>query len=921
MKQWLKHRHNQILLLLVVLMVTLGLRLFGLTVLENERWATAAQSISIKNLTVSAPRGEIRDRYGRLLAGNQYSFVVQFSEGNFDDEELNAQALLLLNILEQNNEKIEDNFPIVIAPDGSFYYTYQRSVEEWLASMGMPTTYTAEQAFNELRSRNGIDPNLDVYDAQAELQNTYNIYPPISVRVMKFTETLNLQSFLGRYEYYLEKRDYDYTVSAKDAFAMLREVYKIDKSLSNADARKIILVRDALSAQGYLSYVPITVAKSISQASIVTIEERNMELPAVDVITEYIRYYPNGNTASHILGYLGKISESEKEDYLAKGYSVTDLVGKDGIEKAYEEVLKGQDGTKSVEVNVYGQLVQVLDETEEKKGETVYLTIDLELQKTMEEALEQSITEIQKGGLFQSEYGNYDFGRAYPNATVGAAVAIEVETGDVLAMASYPDFDPNLFAEGINSADWNSLQAQNTRDPLSPRPLYNVAARTAVQPGSSFKLVTGLAALEAGLNPNARYQDGAYIAVGNRTYGCVLWNLYGGRHGALNLFDAIEVSCNYYFYNLISNKDWYTGRGLGLDDSMGIELVMDYAAQFGFGQATGIEIPETVQPLPSAERKMNSTISSLKSVLRSRAKTYFTERALGDDQVLAETISTIANWAKENPTRGTIIKRLQEMPVKEDQVEAVADLCKYSYFNMAAWTLGDYFNISIGQGENAYTPLQVANMIATIGNEGKRNEVSVVYAVGDEKTEKAEPVQVQVSDPDYFDELTKGMVQVAHNPGGSGYGLFWNFPVTVGAKTGTAERSGKIQPADEAEYIKENLYRINGSLTWEQVEQEMQRLLREESYTSTTSAVRQAVINLSNGRVTAETIDQYKKDYDNFAWFVAMAPAEDPKIAVAVLIFNGGTGGYAGPVAREVIGKYLELNTEYKDFTLTQLPN
>ncbi|MBQ3107802.1 MAG: penicillin-binding protein, partial [Firmicutes bacterium] len=909
--------------LLILLMVTLGLRLFDLTVLENDRWASAAQAISVKNLTVSAPRGEIRDRYGRLLAGNQFSFVVQFSEGNFDDEELNSQALLLMDILEENGEEIEDSFPIVLGEGGTFYYTYQRSVEEWLASMEMPVTYTAEQAFKELRNRYGIDPELDVYDAQLELQNTYNIYPPISVRVMKFTETLNLESFLGRYEASLERRDYDYTVSARDAFAMLRQVYEIDESLTNADARKIILVRDALSAQGYLSYVPITVAKNISEESIVTIEERSMELSAVDVVTEYVRYYPNGSTASHILGYLGKISESEKAEYLAKGYSVTDLVGKDGIEKAYEDVLKGTDGVKSVEVNVYGQLVQVLDETEEKKGETVYLTIDLELQKTMEEALDQALEEIQTGGLFESEYGNYDYGRAYPNATVGAAVAIEVETGDVLAMASAPDFDPNLFAEGINSADWNSLQAQNTRDPLSPRPLYNVAARTAVQPGSSFKLVTGLAALEAGLNPNARYQDGAYIAVGNRTYGCVLWNLYGGRHGALNLFDAIEVSCNYYFYNLISNKDWYTGAGLGLDDSMGIELVMEYAEQFGFGQPTGIEIPETVQPLPSAERKMSSTIASLKSVLKARANTYFTERALGDDQVLAETISTIANWARENPTRGTIIKRLQEMPVKEDQVETVADLCKYSYFNMANWTLGDYFNISIGQGENAYTPLQVANMVATIGNEGKRNEVSVVYAVGDERTEKEEPVQVEVSDDKYFDDLIKGMTQVAHNPGGSGYGMFWNFPVTVGAKTGTAERSGKIQPADEVEYIKSNLYRINGRLTWQQVETEMQRLLREESdtYTSTTSAVRQAVINLSNGTVNAATLDYYKKDYDNFAWFVAMAPAEDPQIAVAVLIFNGGTGGYAGPVAREVIGKYLELNTEYEDFTLTTVPN
>jgi len=140
----------------------------------------------------------------------------------------------------------------------------------------------------------------------------------------------------------------------------------------------------------------------------------------------------------------------------------------------------------------------------------------------------------------------------------------------------------------------------------------------------------------------------------------------------------------------------------------------------------------------------------------------------------------------------------------------------------------------------------------------------------------------------------------------------------VAAKTGTAERAGKIHPVDEVEYLKTHLKKINSALTWDQVEVEMNRLLKDypDVYKSENAASRQAVLNLSRGRVTTATIDRFKDDYDNFSWFVAMAPAEDPKIAVAVLLFQGGSGGYAGPVAREVIGKYLELDKIYKDYRL-----
>jgi penicillin-binding protein 2 len=486
-------------------------------------------------------------------------------------------------------------------------------------------------------------------------------------------------------------------------------------------------------------------------------------------------------------------------------------------------------------------------------------------------------------------------------------------------MASYPAFDPNLFATGISKEDWDSLQSENPRDPLAPLPLFNVATRTAVQPGSTFKMVTATAALESGLDPKRKLRDGGAVRSGNRTYGCILWNMYGGNHGYLDLYEAIEVSCNYYFFDIATGRDFYRGTSLGLKERMDIEKITHYAEQYGLGLPTGIEITETVVPVPSEERKMSAMKNYLRNVLIGRAEMYFDKETVEDKELLMEQINTIVSWTEENPSRNTILERLKKLGVREDMVETVGDLCKFSYFNQAAWTLGDELNISIGQGENAYTPLQIANYVATIGNGGTRNKVSLLRGIeGEGLVEKEPGTPIGISDKEILKHITEGMRRVAHGGRGSARGVFANFPVSVAAKTGTAERAGKINPVNEVEYIKTHLNKINPALTWEQVETEMARLLREypDVYASDNAAARQAVLNLSRGKVTTASIDRFKDDYDNFSWFVAMAPAEEPKIAVAVLLFQGGSGLYAAPVAREVIGKYLELDKMYENYIL-----
>ena len=909
MKQLIHSRYYQMVAILIALMAILAIRLFVLTVVEYDEWNNYATQIAEQHIYTSAPRGEILDRYGRVLAGNKQTFTVTFDPSNLKNQEINYIALQVIDILEARGDEYYDSFPIILK-DGGFTYTYTEKIQEWLASEGIPSYYTAEQAFGLIRERLEIDEGLSKYDAQSVMQTVHSYFPPISVKTMAYTYDLDKNSFL-------QKFNLDTTLSAEEAFNALCEKYELDPAYSIENKRKILVVRNEIASLGYHKYVPATVATGVSQESIIMLKEKADDLKGVDVVQDTVRYYPYGSTASHIIGYLGKISDRDKEYYVDElGYNSNDLVGQDGIESVYESTLKGTDGVKTVQVNAHGESVREVSETLPKKGKDVTLTIDLDLQMAAEDALARELRAIQTAGSFESAYGNYKYGTAYRNANAGALVAIDVKTGDVLAMASYPGFDPNLFANGISSEDWLSLQRTNLRDSLSPAPLYNIAARTAVQPGSTFKPVTATAALAAGLDPNRKLYDGGYVQVGNRTFGCLIWNRSRGSHGYINLPQALEVSCNYYFYDVSTGKDYHTGKSLGY--KMDIDTIMEYAKQYGLGLPTGIEIAETVASVPSAEKKMENTKNSLKNVLSWNAKEYFKPEVCKDKTLLSDYINEIVSWTEENPGRGEIISRLADCGVMEDKIETVTDLCKYSYFNQAAWTLGDEFNISIGQGENAYTPLQMANYAATLGNGGLHNSVSVVKAIeGIGHTEKPEPTKVDITESD-LSQIIEGMKLVANGSKGSLRNVFAGFPVKVAAKTGTAEKSGVIQPPDEVEYIRQHLSQLVRGVTMDQVEAEMNRLMSEEPdrYSSRALAVDTAVKNLSGGTVTQGRINQWKSEYDNFAWVICIAPADDPQIAVASLVFQGGTAGYAAPAVREVIGKYLQLDKQYKDFSV-----
>lgn len=907
MTNWLQTRNNQIWFIIIVLMSMLVIRLFSLTVVQGQQWKNASDNIRIKEIHYTAPRGEIKDRYGRVLAGNKPSFVVQLMGNELKDDKLNSIASTLINTFEKNGDSYIDNFPIMIQ-NGVYYYTYQKDIESWLLEQEMPLNYTAEQAFNALRERYNISDDLDKYEAQKDLQTVYNVFPDISVKNMKYLEDLEKEAFLQKY-------NLDTKLSAEAAFKQLREKFKIDSALSREQARKIMIIRDEVFSQGYRKYSPVKIAVGVSQPTIIAIEEKNSDFPGVEVIAEPVRYYPYGNLASHVLGYLGQIAESEKQQYVnQENYNLNDFIGKEGVEKIYEKTLKGTDGIKSVEVNAKGKLIRTISETAPVKGKDLYLTIDMDLQKTAEESLQKALTEIRRGGTYQSKWGNYHYSQAFPSANAGAVVALDVKTGEVLAMASNPSFDPNLFATGIKAADWEALQSKNPRDPLSPRPLFNTATLTAVQPGSTFKMITGLTAIENGLNPYKQLYDGEYIKLGNKTFGCDAWNLNRSSHGYVDFFTGLEVSCNYYFYDVISAYDYSKKQSLGYDNS--ISDVMNMAERFGLGRKTGIEIPETVVPVPSEQSKLKSTKALLKNYLRRNAQLYFDNSVTSNETLLNQKITQIISWTEENPSRTETYNRLQKLGVTPSKLYDLTDLCKFTYFNQAKWGIADKLNFAIGQGENAYTPVQMANYIATLSNGGYLNKVTLIQDVGGVKNMSPAPTRVSLKDYAHLGYAQQATKRIVSGSRGTARGTFTNFPIEVAGKTGTAQRSGKVNPPDEVAYIKQYLGRINPRLSFAQVEAEMNRLMKKypHVYGNKDTAVRQAVLNLSNGKVTESSMDAYKQNYDNFAWFVSYAPYDDPQIAVAVLIFQGGHGNYAAPVAKDIIAQYLKLGQTYTDY-------
>lgn len=298
----------------------------------------------------------------------------------------------------------------------------------------------------------------------------------------------------------------------------------------------------------------VIVRSDVPTEIVTLLEERKREFPNMYIEVQPIRVYPHLQLAAHILGYVGEISEAEyeqrKNDPLYQKFSV---VGKAGLESFFDKILRGKDGYEQVEVNVGGRVVDRIGRTEPTMGQSLKLTIDTKIQAAAEKALDEQLAYLRGSGFA-------------PNAYAGSLVLMDPNTGEILAMASRPTFNPNLFVKGISHFEWNKIN----NNPYYP--LDNKAISGEYPPGSSFKIVTATAALSLGkVTPGEQYYDG-----GNHPLVPTMGNDGGKALGYLNLHDAMAKSDNVYFYEM--------GYRVGID------ALERFSRQFGIGARTGITL-------------------------------------------------------------------------------------------------------------------------------------------------------------------------------------------------------------------------------------------------------------------------------------------------------------------------------------------
>ena len=513
--------------LVIALLIALCVgTLYQLQILNGAAYYDASQNNNVTYPAVKAARGNILDRYGRVLVSNRecYNLVINTTR-LFGDEvdDPNAVILEMVNIVEDSGAEFIDDLPITKSP---------------------PFEYT------------------EMTDFQRTLLNAY-----------------------------FDDHDLAEDTTAVELMSYFRTRYDIDNTYSAEDMRKISAIRYALN-----------VRYAINTSSYTFVEDASIDLisdimgavgSVIEVESSYVREY-NTQYAAHLLGYIGAMTDVEQEQYMVgdnSGYNYDSMVGKDGVELAFESWLHGTDGKSRVTRNSEGTITSTVYEEDPVPGNHVYLTIDIQLQEAVERALENGIIALQ---LERDQENAEAIANGTPDEVRediqgGAAVVVDVNSGNPLAIASYPTFDASQVYE--NYAEYLNAEYD---------PLYNRATMGAYAPGSTFKPLVALAALsESIINTETRIDcEGIFSKYADQGYApeCWIYTQEQLTHGNDNVSEAIRDSCNYFFYTIA--------------DMMGIDIMDEYAADFGLGESTGIEIAETTGNMANPDNHLNYDVDA-----------------------------------------------------------------------------------------------------------------------------------------------------------------------------------------------------------------------------------------------------------------------------------------------------------------------
>lgn len=820
----MKKKERWIFILIGLLMVgcfaIVIVRLANLQIRGTDDYGEIAQSAMTKTISSAGSRGQILDANGALMAYDKKVYNIDFyrdPSSNRDKNGAYSKSIWeIIKLVDSDTGFTPFDFWLAVDENGEWYFDTKTTDESVAANR--------EKMFRN----NFYVPKYDVQDIFDRLCYNYKI----------------------------------------------NEIDTADEKLTLEDKLKVLGVWQQMQMNAFNS-VPITLAANVSWSTVIEVETRMVSLDGISVSVANQRVYPKGALACHILGYTGSIQNS-MDDYLAMGYQRNDQVGIAGIEKSMEQWLtantSNRRGQTVVEVDRSGKQIRQLSKTDPSDGNTVKLTIDSGLQQVVETELAgiiNSIRDYQEGqyrlGSPTWQEENKETLLTYQAndqqiklAQNGAIVVLDMQCR-VLAMASYPDFDPNLFILGMDEDQYQ----RNVKDDRNP--LYNFAIQSAAMPGSVFKMCTALAALSQGvLTVDEQISDeGKFNRYdSSETGGPQCWVGLNNRwkHSNQTIIEGLMHSCNYFFYE-ISSRLYENG-----------DTLYEFASKLGLASKTNIDLP-----------------GETKSVVASQTTLYDPSRPItGYDQdtwrpMLVKTslkkhlqgVGETYNITYSDERLDKCIKALMDMAVAYDQGDGqsiwlghirtilmeelgmsmemvyrqavIGDIVQF--LNDIKWGGSYAIMTGIGQSITMTTPIAMARYIVAIANGGYVYDVQLIDSIispdGEVLNSFDEPVLLNdLSDEigQYIPYIKEGMRGVVDDQTGTASSYFTNFNYTIGGKTGTAETS--------------------------------------------------------------------KLDVENNAWFVSFAPYDDPQIAVVIFIPNGLSGARTSPAAKSIIEYYLDSQVD-----------
>ena len=819
-------RYRTFAVIIAILFGVLIVQLFNLQVVDYEENFAASENKKTKTITSQGSRGTIMDANSMTLAYDKQIYNIQFyRDPNFtsDQKDENGNTVSSLSLY---TKAIIDAIEIIERNGGTLNTSFSLKQDE-MTGMWVFTWNTNDYTASQQAARESM----------------------------------------WRSNFYMASTT---TYPQQELFDKLCQRYKVPDTLTTEEKIKVLGVWETMQNNAFLSS-PITIASNVSWETVIEIEAKALTLEGISVSVSTQRVYPNGTLACHVVGYIGKIQNYDTyyASYKDKGYSLSDLIGLDGVEKTMEDWLSPcttqRVGKRVVEIDRYGAVSRTLSTTEATDGNNVKLTIDSNLQRIAETALETNINTIRdeqekllrndtwldtNKGVLQGTTRDFD-SSPIELAEKGAAVVIDME-GRVLALASYPPYDPNAFIVGGEAAANILLDTRN--------PLVNYAIGSRDTPGSIFKGVTATAGLMSGqLTMTEQISDmGKYTKYDSTNPPrCWVNQNYLSRHADQTVKDALTHSCNYFFYEVGSrlyektdDQLYKTAALYGLTTKTGIDLPGELQGYVG-SQTTLYDKNKAISAAEQATWRPSIVFNNIRKNLVSVSATY---GMTFDDDKLDKCVKRLMDMAVDYnqsdwlaQIRNILMEEL-DMPREMVYLQAITG-DTFIMLNEIKWGGSEAIMCAVGQSITTVTPVALARYIAAIANGGKVYDLRIVDSIispDGEVLSQSSPILASQLEGDNIEEylafIREGMKGVVEAEGTAtrffSDSKYDNIRENMGAKTGTAEKT--------------------------------------------------------------------QIDLENNAWMIAFAPFEEPEIAVCVYIPHGYSGAYCSITVREIIDYYMD---------------